>query len=264
MSDHVAVAFTEIAGASVMAQELALRLSIVIPFFNEEQAASGLVEELRSAVASLEPVEVILINDGSSDGTAGVLNRQAELWRDIRVFHFVKNQGQGPALFFGIQRARGEMIALLDGDGQNDPADLPLLVAALQEADLAIGYRKDRRDSTLRRWMSLLANAVRSYVLRDGVRDSGCGLKVFRRELREALIPLRTLYSFIPAMAGAAGFRIAERPINHRPRTCGSSKYGLGVMLWRPLVDMLGMAWFIRRRGSSPALISKREERIAP
>jgi len=99
---------------------------------------------------------------------------------------------------------------------------------------------------------------VRSRVLRDGVRDTGCGIKVFRREVREAFVPLRTLYSFLPAMARAAGFRMSERPVNHRPRLRGTSKYGFWIMLWRPLLDMLGMAWFIRRRGVSPARIALR------
>ncbi len=235
------------------------RLSIVIPFFNEEDAAPALIAELHQALAGIGEVEVLLINDGSTDGTARVLDEAAAAWPAVRAIHFVQNQGQGPALFFGIHRARGEAIALLDGDGQNDPADIPALFAALEEADFVTGYRAQRKDSTLRRSMSKIANFVRSRVLRDGMRDTGCGLKVFRREVRESLIPLRTLYSFIPAMVRAAGFRMTERPVAHRPRTRGISKYGLWIMLWRPLVDMLGMAWFIRRRGRSPALVAARE-----
>lgn len=233
------------------------RLSVVIPFFDEEEAAPALIAELRTALAGLGEVEVLLINDGSRDGTARVLDEAAAAWPAVRAIHFAQNQGQGPALFFGIHAARGDAIALLDGDGQNDPADLPALVAALEEADFVTGYRAKRQDSTLRRTMSRFANAIRSRVLRDGMRDTGCGLKVFRREVREALIPLRTLYSFIPAMVRAAGFRMTERPVGHRPRTRGTSKYGLWVMLWRPLVDMLGMAWFIRRRGASPTRIAE-------
>jgi len=233
-------------------------LSVVIPFFNEEEAAPALLAELRPALQSLGTVEVILINDGSHDHTGQVLDQFAAEWPAVRVFHFANNHGQGPALYFGIFRARGKAIGLLDGDGQNDPADFPKLAEALAEADFVTGYRANRRDSTLRRWMSRIANKVRSRFLRDGVRDTGCGIKVFRREVREAFIPLRTLYSFLPAMTRAAGFHIAERPVNHRPRLRGTSKYGLWVMLWRPLVDMLGMAWFIRRRGTTPARIALR------
>lgn len=239
-----------------------LPLSILIPFFNEEEAAPELLAELRAVTERVPVQEVLLIDDGSGDRTASVLDEIARGWPLVKVFHFRENQGQGPALFYAIQQARGEAIALLDGDGQNDPADLPALVEALAEADFVTGYRAKRRDSGVRRWMSRIANAVRSRVLRDGVRDTGCGLKVFRREVREAFLPLRTLYSFLPAMARAAGFRVTERPVNHRPRSRGTSKYGLWVMLWKPLLDMLGMAWFIRRRGASPAQIAlQRHER---
>jgi glycosyltransferase involved in cell wall biosynthesis len=236
------------------------RLSVVIPFFDEDEAAPALLAELRPVVEGLGTIEVLLIDDGSHDGTGRVLDEVAAAWPAVRVFHFAQNHGQGPALYFGIHRATGDAIALLDGDGQNDPADLPALIAALDEADFVTGIRAKRRDSTLRRFMSRFANAVRSRVLRDGVRDTGCGLKVFRREVRESFVPLRTLYSFLPAMARAAGFRVAERTVAHRARTRGVSKYGLWVMLWRPLVDMLGMAWFIRRRGASPSRIALRDE----
>ena len=233
-------------------------LSVVIPFFDEEESAAGLLAELRRVLDGLGESEVLLIDDGSSDGTGAVLEEAGAGWPTVRVFRFAKNQGQGPALFFGIQQARGEAIALLDGDGQNDPSDLPKLLDALGEADFVTGIRTKRRDSVLRRWMSRFANAIRSRVLRDGVRDTGCGLKVFRREVRESFVPLRTLYSFLPAMARAAGFRVVECPVVHRARMRGTSKYGLWVMLWRPLVDLLGMAWFIRRRGTTPARIALR------
>lgn len=239
-------------------------LSVVIPFYNEEEAAPALLAELRPALQSLGTVEVILINDGSHDHTGQVLDQFAADWPAVRVFHFASNHGQGAALYFGIYRARGKMIGLLDGDGQNDPADFHQLVDALAEADFVTGYRANRKDSTLRRWMSRIANNVRSRFLRDGVRDTGCGIKIFRREVREAFVPLRTLYSFLPAMTRAAGFHIAERPVNHRPRLRGTSKYGLWVMLWRPLVDMLGMAWFIRRRGATPARIALRSREAQP
>jgi hypothetical protein len=127
------------------------------------------------------------------------------------------------------------------------PADIPRLLAALETADMVVGIRQNRQDSGLRRRISRLANAVRSRVLRDGVRDSGCALKAFRREVVGALIPLRTLYSFMPAMAAASGFVVVQVPVQHRARQGGRSNYGLRVFLWRPLLDMLGMWWFTRR-----------------
>ena len=229
---------------------------MVIPFFNEAESAASLLEEVRRSLAGMErPYEVICLDDGSRDGTAATLATAAHGWPECRIYRFTGNRGQAAALYFGILRATGAIIVTLDGDGQNDPADIPRLVARLARADLVAGVRVKRDDSRLRRTMSRLANAVRSRVLRDQVRDSGCALKAFRREVREAFIPIRTLYSFIPALARAAGFRIVEEPVNHRPRTKGVSKYGLGVMLWRPLIDMLGVCWFIRRRCATPAQI---------
>ncbi len=138
----------------------------------------------------------------------------------------------------------------MDGDGQNDPADIGRMLLLLEtgRADMVAGVRAQRKDGWVRRRMSRLANTVRQRLLQDGVRDSGCALKVFRREVRAAFIPIRTLYSFMPALAVAAGFEVVELEVNHRAREKGVSKYGLGVMLWRPLVDMLGVWWFIRRR----------------
>jgi len=138
----------------------------------------------------------------------------------------------------------------MDGDGQNDPADISSMLHLLNTTDAAMvtGLRANRKDSWLRHRMSRIANAVRQKILHDGVTDSGCALKAFRKEVLRSLIPIRTLYSFIPALAVAAGFRVIEVEVNHRPRKTGTSKYGLGVMLWRPVVDMIGIWWFIHRR----------------
>jgi dolichol-phosphate mannosyltransferase len=150
-------------------------------------------------------------------------------------------------LFYGIQHALGETIVTLDGDGQNDPADIPRLIDALADGDVAAGIRADRHDSFLRIAMSRFANGIRSRVLGDGIPDTGCGLKAFRNEVRHALVPIRTLYSFMPAMMCAAGYKIVQVPVHHRPRQKGVSKYGFMVFLWRPLVDMPSSAWFTHR-----------------
>jgi dolichol-phosphate mannosyltransferase len=136
----------------------------------------------------------------------------------------------------------------MDGDGQNCPADVPGLLAGRGNADMIVGIRQNRQDSWLRRKISRLANAVRSRILGDGMRDGGCALKVFRREVVSSFIPIRTLYSFMPAMAVAAGFRVVEAPVTHRARGGGKSNYGLQVFLWRPVLDLLGVWWFSRRR----------------
>jgi dolichol-phosphate mannosyltransferase len=224
--------------------------SIVIPFYNEEESAAQVVEEVLTV---LEPElegdwECLCVEDGSTDGTLGVLQGMVTKYPErVRLLAFPKNRGQGPALYQGIQAAKGRWIGLMDGDGQNDPADFPLLFAGLKEADMVCGIRAERKDSFSRRFMSRLANGVRRRVLRDGVHDSGCAIKVFRREVSGALLPLRTLYSFIPACAAAAGLRIREIPCGHRPRTRGLSKYGFRTFAILPFLDMMGMYWYRKR-----------------
>ena len=147
----------------------------------------------------------------------------------------------------GLARARGRFVVTMDGDGQNDPADIPALVPLLADADMVVGIRAGRRDSFLRRAMSKLANAIRGRLLDDRMQDSGCALKVFRREVVPVLLPLKTLYSFMPALAKAGGFRLAELPVNHRPRQGGRSSYGFVAFLWKPAVDLVGVWWFRKR-----------------
>jgi glycosyltransferase involved in cell wall biosynthesis len=232
------------------------QVSVVIPFFDEEESAGPLLAELRPVLDGLgRPYEVVLVNDGSRDATGERLREAAAAWPQARVLELARNQGQASALLCGLHAARGAVLVTLDGDGQNDPADIPRLLAGLADADLVAGVRADRHDSALRKWMSRSANRVRASFLGDGLRDSGCALKAFRREVLGALLPIRTLYSFIPALAAGAGFRVVEVPVGHRPRERGTSKYGLRVMLWRPALDMLGVKWFLARRiEARPAL----------
>lgn len=222
----------------------------MIPFFDEEENVPSLLAELREVCEGLQlRAEVIAVNDGSRDGTGPQLDRWAAEWPAVRPIHFVKNQGQAAALYHGLHRCRGDVVVTLDGDGQNDPHDIPRLLEAVRSGvDLAVGERARRQDSALRVAMSRLANGIRSKALGDGVRDTGCTLKVFRREVIPSFLPIRTMYSFMAAMAVHGGFSIRQIKVNHRPRTRGQSKYGLLVFLWHPLVDMLGLMWFFRRR----------------
>jgi dolichol-phosphate mannosyltransferase len=225
--------------------------SIVIPAFNERTALPRLLDEVEQTMEELgSQYECIVVDDGSTDGTSEWLDaRAAQPTSRLRPIHLLRNRGQGAALWVGLVRARGAVVITLDGDGQNCPSDIPDLLAALavDARDLVCGVRADRQDGLGRRWMSRLANGVRARVLRDGLRDSGCGLKVMRRDVIPFLLPLRTLYSFIPALAVAAGFTVGERTVRHRPRDGGRSSYGLRVFLWRPLVDMLGIRWYQAR-----------------
>lgn len=225
-------------------------LSIVVPIFNEEETIAPLLDEIAEACRG---AEIIVVDDGSTDRSAKVLaDWQKQNDRPVQIISLRENSGQGTALYTGLKAARGEIIITLDGDGQNDPADIPDLLDLdkldRSDCDLVVGIREGRRDTWLRRWMSKIANAVRSRLLGDGVSDAGCALKAMRREVVSALIPMQTLYSFVPALVAGGGFRVGEIPVTHRERQGGRSHYSLRKMLWRPLLDMLGVCWFNRRR----------------
>lgn len=227
------------------------RYSVVVPVFNESGALPSLADEIVAAMAPLRGgFECILVDDGSTDETGAIIAAlTAAPASAFRCVHLSRNRGQAAALFIGLRCARGQVIVTLDGDGQNPPGDIPRLVSFLEshDLDLVCGSRVDRQDSAVRRGMSRIANAIRSRVLGDGLHDSGCGLKVMRREVVSALVPIRTLYSFVPALAVSAGFRVGECAVGHRSRRSGASSYGLTAFMWRPFVDMLGVRWYRAR-----------------
>ena len=219
-------------------------VSVVIPLYNEEDNIAELPKELATALAGLDH-EIILVDDCSKDQTLARIERRPE----VRVIEFAKNTGQSAAMYAGIQAARGDVIVLLDGDRQNDPADIPKLLAGIEQgADLVCGYRANRKDTTFKRLQSRIANAVRSRFTGDGVRDTGCTLKAMRRECREALVPFYGMHRFIPALIKGMGYKIAEVPTQHRPRTAGVSKYGFGNRAWKATCDMFAVKWLLTRQ----------------
>jgi dolichol-phosphate mannosyltransferase len=221
-----------------------MRLSVIVPLFNEEESIQPMVEEIRLAVMGYE-AELILVDDGSRDQTVARIPR--EPW--IKIVALAQNTGQSAAMYAGIMAAEGEVIALLDGDLQNDPADIPKLLALLEQgADLACGWRVNRQDTWFKRVQSRVANAVRSRFTGDGVHDTGCTLKAMRRECRTALFPFTGMHRFIPALIGAAGYRVVELPVHHRARQHGSSKYTFSSRAVRATLDMLGVKWLTSRR----------------
>ncbi len=225
--------------------------SVVIPFFNEEHNVAPVLQELRDVLElQAQSYEVLLIDDGSVDATAEQLRKKTANWPSAHVLQLSNNHGQASALLAGMSLALGKNIVLLDGDGQNDPRDIERALRLLGQYDMVVGRRVNRHDSVTRKLISRLGNSVRRLLINDGVADAGCGLKAFHREVQNAFIPIRTLYSFMPALAKAAGFSIGEIPVNHRPRRSGIPKYNLRVFLWRPAVDLLGVWWFSRRRCS--------------
>jgi dolichol-phosphate mannosyltransferase len=219
-------------------------LSVVVPLYNEEANLPFLQEELRTALTGLD-YEIIFVDDGSVDRTA----ERIEPAGNIRVIRFEKNAGQSAAIHAGLTAARGATVVMIDGDLQNDPADIPKLLAEIARgADLVCGYRVKRRDTLVKRATSRIANVVRSRYTKDGVRDTGCTLKAMRRECASALFPFKGMHRFIPALVKAAGYQLVEVPVNHRPRRFGQSKYGLGNRVLRATIDMFGVRWLLSRR----------------
>jgi len=218
------------------------RFSLVVPFFNEEGNVLPLVERAVAVLRGLGgPFEVILVDDGSTDGTEAEIAGAAARWPECWELRMPGRVGQGAALFAGLHCARGDYILTMDGDGQNDPADLPALLepVAAGRLDLACGWRTARRGAWWRRAASRAANLVRRAALRDGVHDAGCQIRAMRREVVRALRPMDLMQAFVPALAAAAGLRVGERPVRDLPRTRGRSKYGPAELWWRPAAAMV-------------------------
>jgi len=219
-------------------------VSVIVPLFNEEENMSILQSELKAALAEIDH-EMIFVDDGSIDRTL----ERIETAPNVRVIRFEKNTGQSAAIYAGLQAAHGATTVLIDGDLQNDPTDIPRLLAEIDRgADLVCGYRARRKDTLLKRLTSRIANFVRSRFTKDYVRDTGCTLKAMRRDCVSALLPFKGMHRFIPALVKGAGYRLVEIPVNHRPRRFGQSKYGLGNRALRATIDMFGVRWLLSRR----------------
>lgn len=221
----------------------------MVPVYNEAESIGPLLQEIFAVVAD-DPsqVEVIVVDDGSDDGTAGVLADIAAQHPVLRVITFVANAGQSAAMACGFRAAVQDHVVALDGDGQSDPADIPRITAPLGQYDLVCGYRARRRDSLWKRWGSLLANRVRRGVTGDRVIDIGCSLKGFHREPLQELFFFDGSHRFLPVMLGMQGCTMTQVKVHHRPRSGGSSKYGNLDRLARTWQDLLGMRWLQSRK----------------
>jgi dolichol-phosphate mannosyltransferase len=225
-------------------------LSVVVPVKDEAENAAPLAREIAQALASVPAHEIIFVDDGSTDGTAQRLTALRSEIPQLRVLRHGRNLGQSRAIRTGVLAAKGEIIATLDGDGQNDPADLPELLAALKaDGNLAMvsGVRIKRKDTASRRVASKLGNGFRNWVLKDGAVDTGCGIKVFKRDTYLALPYFDHQHRFLIALVRREGQGVGFRPVEHRPRTAGHSKYtNFGRMLVS-ITDLMGMRWLLRR-----------------
>lgn len=223
---------------------------------NEAPNIAPLVAEIEAALAGV-PHEIVYVDDGSTDGTAAALAQAAIGGAPLRWLRHRASCGQSAAIITGVKAARGAWIATLDGDGQNDPADIPKLLARAEREGpsgiLVAGHRVNRRDSWVKRRSSRIANGIRSRLLGDNTPDTGCGLKVFPRELFLGLPHFDHMHRFLPALALRAGARVVSEPVNHRPRVRGASNYGTLDRLAVSLLDLIGVAW-LQRRGKRPEI----------
>lgn len=228
------------------------RLAVVVPVKDEEDNIDSLLAEIHAALAG-EEFEVVYVDDGSRDATPARLEAARARYPRLRVVTHRHAAGQSAALWSGIAAARAPLIATLDGDGQNDPADIPKLLAVARDVSpngerfLVAGIRQKRRDSWSKRWQSRIANGVRARLLGDATPDTGCGLKLFPRALYLSLPRFNHMHRFLPALVRREQAPIALCPVNHRPRHAGRSKYGMMNRLWVGVVDLLGVMWLQRR-----------------
>ncbi len=230
-----------------------MELSIVIPVFNEAENIPILADEIRAALDGKYLYEVIFVDDCSSDESVDVLTGLRKKYPQVRHLRHERNSGQSTAVLNGVKAAKAEWIATLDGDGQNDPADIPAMMDMLKASSgdknlqMVAGYRKKRQDSWIKKISSRIANGVRSRLLRDATPDTGCGLKLFSRAAFLELPYFDHMHRFLPALIQRNGGKTVSVEVNHRHRVAGVSKYGLHNRLWVGIVDIFGVRWLQRR-----------------
>lgn len=224
-------------------------ISLVVPVFNEEDNLPILFNEISTAMAGAgAPWEVVFVDDGSTDGSLAALRRLAEGSPRVKYLSLAANRGQSAAFKAGFDAASGEVIVTLDADLQNDPADIPRLLALYAQGhDMVIGWREKRQDSLMKRVGSRLANRVRDWFTRETVRDTGCSLKVLRASMARELPMFTGMHRFLPTLMKLQGAKVAETRVNHRPRLHGASKYGLWDRAWRASLDLLAVRWMQSR-----------------
>jgi len=221
---------------------MASHISIIIPFYNEAETATFLIEETKAANPT---AEIIAINDGSSDNTLEHLKKIP----GIRILNAPTNRGQSSALYAGLTRATGDIIVTMDGDGQNDPSDIAQLAEALSpEIGMVCGFRSVRKDILSKRIASKIGNSIRRTFIQDGIRDTGCSLKCFRKESVQHFVPFNGMHRYMAAAMKNAGLKIIEIPVNHRERYAGQSKYTNWERALRGLYDLFGVSWLLNRQ----------------
>ena len=225
------------------------KISLIIPVYNEEENLRDLYREVTRSLAELDCAwEMVLVDDGSTDKSLSLIRELAGADPRVRYVSFAKNCGQSAAFAAGFRYAGGDVVVTMDADLQNDPSDISgMLKVYEQGVDMVIGWRVKRQDSLVKRWASRFANRVRNRISRETVRDTGCSLKVMRADMARAIPMFTGMHRFLPTLMKLEGARVAEVPVNHRPRNKGVSKYGIWDRAWASAYDLLAVRWMQKR-----------------
>lgn len=243
-------------------------LSVVVPVYNESGNLMSLIDEILLTLRGRMSFEIIYVDDASNDDTGEILGHLARRIPELYVVTHLRQSGQSAALWTGVDAARARRVATLDGDGQNNPADIPALLdhfeAAGENVKLVSGWRTQRQDNVIRRLSSRIANRVRQALLRDATPDTGCGIKVFDRDAFMRLPRFRNMHRYLPALMKRDGWKILSVPVSHRPRRAGRSKYGVWNRLWVGIHDLVGVAWLLRRPVAVSSFSLPKSPKLAP
>jgi dolichol-phosphate mannosyltransferase len=226
---------------------MAMSVSIVVPVYNEQDNITPLAEELHRLTAVIPNLQILFVDDGSKDQTWMRIQQAGTRFPGVHGLHYDANRGQSHAMLVGLRLASGDVLVTIDGDLQNNPADLPRMLDELKDADAVCGYRAKRKDTWARRVGSRIANRVRNWATHDGIRDTGCSLKVFRKICVQDLPEVEGVHRFMPAYFKLNGRTIKEVAVDHRPRTMGNSKYTNMKRLPRTIFDLFGFVWYRKR-----------------
>ena len=224
-------------------------LTVTVPVYNEEENLPILYREIKQALAGVAArQELLFVDDGSADKSLEVLRALAQKDQDVHFLSFAENRGQSAAFAAGFARAAGEVIITMDADLQNDPADIPAMLALYEQGyDMVIGWRAKRKDTWAKRYASKLANRIRNRLSRENVKDTGCSLKVMRADMAKKIAMFTGMHRFLPTLMKLEGARVAEIKVNHRPRKYGTSKYGIWDRAFSALYDLLAVRWMLSR-----------------
>jgi glycosyltransferase involved in cell wall biosynthesis len=237
-------------------------LSVVIPVYNEEDNLEPLLDELFPILKGLgSKFEIICVDDASTDNSLAVLQELKKKYSELRIIQHAINSGESAGEATGFAHARGDWIITMDADQQNDPADIPALMEASKNADAVCGVRKQREDDWVKRISSKIANGFRNRVTKDVIADAGCTFRILRREALREIPVFNGMHRFLPTLLRLQGFTVAEIAVNHRPRTRGESKYGIGNRMFRGLVDCFAILWWRKRCFPAKRFLSENEAR---